>query len=241
MRYATLWARCWCLIGSVGVGLALLVWNPLSVLSVFLTAAVCCGILLVLLSPANEPQTAMPTVAWARIATRAAVIGAAVVAVSASMDTVPYLALPLVGLAVVSSPWVVERLEEWRKRGALAQARPRSTGGAQGPRALRRPDTDTPAPPPVRLPLDEMRAKAEALSNAELCRAWRRSFVALESARTFAARCEVVAQRQVYLDEMDRRSPSAFQAWLASGARAAGGPDRYLSLEERHDGHSDAA
>jgi hypothetical protein len=64
--------------------------------------------------------------------------------------------------------------------------------------------------------------------------------VRLQSARSFGDRCYVVALRQVYLDEMDRRSPTAFQAWLASGARAAGGPDRYLAVERR-DGHSDAA
>jgi hypothetical protein len=49
----------------------------------------------------------------------------------------------------------------------------------------------------------------------------------------------VVAQRQVYLDEMERRSPSGLRAWLESGARAAGGPERFLG--KRRDDQTDAA
>jgi hypothetical protein len=109
-----------------------------------------------------------------------------------------------------------------------------------GPAPESSPDSGTLTVAPVHLALDEMRAAARALTTSELCREWRRSFVRLQSARTFRDRCYVVALRQVYLDEMDRRSPTAFQAWLASGARAAGGPDRYLAVE-RQDGHSDAA
>jgi hypothetical protein len=239
MRYATLWARCWCLVGAVGVGLALLVWSPLSVLSVFLTAALCSGILLVLLTPMASAHS-LPVIALTRIATRAALIAAGIVAVSASMDSVPYLALPLVGLAVVSSPWVIERLERWRGAQAAERPRPRAVGGPSALAPESGGEADTLTAVPVNLALDEMRAKARGLSNSELCREWRRSFVRLESARSFGDRCYVVALRQVYLDEMDRRSPTAFQAWLASGARAAGGPDRYLAVERR-DGRSDAA
>jgi len=239
MRYATLWARCWSLVGAVGVGLSVLVWRPLNVLSVFLTAALCSGILLVLVSPTMSPRSAKPAIAWSRIATRAAVIAAGVVAASASLDTVPYLALPLLGLAFLSSPWVVERLERWRKAEASGPVGPRAVAG-YGPLPDSTLDTSTLTVTPVQVGLDEMRATARGLTNSELCREWRRSFVRLQSARSFPDRCYVVALRQVYLDEMDRRCPTAFQAWLASGARAAGGPDRYIAAE-RHDGHSDAA
>jgi hypothetical protein len=155
------------------------------------------------------------------------------------MDAVPYLALPLIGLAFLSSPWVVERLERWRGDDAPQRAYPRGVAGPS-PVPDSTPDVGTLTVAPVHISLDEMRATASGLTNSELCREWRRSFVRLQSARSFGDRCYVVALRQVYLDEMDRRSPTAFQAWLASGARAAGGPDRYLAVERR-DGHSDAA
>ncbi|MDX6302692.1 MAG: hypothetical protein QOF53_3906 [Nocardioidaceae bacterium] len=239
MRYATLWARCWCVIGAVGVGLSFLVWSPLSVLSVFLTAALCCGILLLLLSPTTSPQSARPSVSWTRIATRAAVAAAGIVAASASLAAVPYLALPLIGLAILSSPWVVEWFERWREADTRQQEYPRGVASL-GPLGDGTPETGSLTVTPIHLTLEEMRAEARELSNSELCREWRRSFVRLQSARSFPDRCYVVALRQVYLDEMDRRCPTAFQAWLASGARAAGGPDRYLAVE-RHEGHSDAA
>jgi hypothetical protein len=79
------------------------------------------------------------------------------------------------------------------------------------------------------------------MSDRELCREWRHSFVTLQSARSPQDRLRVVAQRQVYLDEMERRSPTALQAWLDSGARAAGGPDRYLTRQRGTDDQSDAA
>jgi hypothetical protein len=68
----------------------------------------------------------------------------------------------------------------------------------------------------------------DALDDAALCRAWRRSFSMLESARTGQDRIAVVVQRQLYLDEMQRRSPSGVAAWLASGARASSNPMPFL-------------
>lgn len=38
----------------------------------------------------------------------------------------------------------------------------------------------------------------------------------------------VVQQRQLYLDELERRNPAGLAAWLASGARAAGDPTRFI-------------
>ena len=40
----------------------------------------------------------------------------------------------------------------------------------------------------------------------------------------------IVEERGGYLDELERRNPAAFAAWLASGATAAGNPLPYLSL-----------
>jgi len=37
-----------------------------------------------------------------------------------------------------------------------------------------------------------------------------------------------VEQRQLYLDEFERRNPTGLAEWLASGARAAGDPTRFI-------------
>ena len=66
------------------------------------------------------------------------------------------------------------------------------------------------------------------LADDELCLAWRRSFVALNAARSTADRLRVVEQRQRYLDELHRRSPAALTSWLVSGARAPSNPLPYL-------------
>ena len=34
--------------------------------------------------------------------------------------------------------------------------------------------------------------------------------------------------RRAYLDELERRCPAAFAAWLESGARAAGDPGKFF-------------
>jgi hypothetical protein len=67
-----------------------------------------------------------------------------------------------------------------------------------------------------------------SLSNAELCVAWRRSYCTLIETSSVPLRAAVVASRQAYLDEMERRDPRGLASWLGAGARAASGPERYL-------------
>jgi hypothetical protein len=38
----------------------------------------------------------------------------------------------------------------------------------------------------------------------------------------------IVEARRDYIDELERRSPHGLMAWLASGARAAGDPSRFI-------------
>jgi hypothetical protein len=93
---------------------------------------------------------------------------------------------------------------------------------------------------PVSAPADETihplpgPTQAGRLTDEELCLAWRRSFLGLERARTRVALQDVVRLRQAYLDELARRYPSGMKAWFDSGARAAGGPDRYLHTRSPH-------
>jgi hypothetical protein len=79
------------------------------------------------------------------------------------------------------------------------------------------------------------------MTDAELCHAWRRSFVALQQARGLHLRALVVQTRQLLLDEVDARHPAGLQAWLGSGARAAGGPDRFIGPTGGGSGHPEAA
>ena len=92
---------------------------------------------------------------------------------------------------------------------------------------------------PAQLPADDLEGLVptrstepvgglESLDDDALCLAWRRSFLVLQSARSDRDRLAVVAQRQRYLDELERRSPQALETWLASGARAAGNPLPFL-------------
>ena len=68
----------------------------------------------------------------------------------------------------------------------------------------------------------------DALTDADLCMAWRSSYVALDRAADPSEKLRAVKIREVILDELGRRDASGLEAWFRSGARAAGWPDRYL-------------
>jgi hypothetical protein len=72
----------------------------------------------------------------------------------------------------------------------------------------------------------------QSMTDVELCLAWRRSFVMLSSTPNSSRRAGVVSLRQAILDEMELRNPAGLQAWLHSGPRAAGGPDRFLGRSD---------
>lgn len=65
----------------------------------------------------------------------------------------------------------------------------------------------------------------------QLCAQWRRSYADLQHARDTQAWQQVIAARQSYLDELERRDPAGFQQWLDDGARAAGDPSRFLTSD----------
>lgn len=67
-----------------------------------------------------------------------------------------------------------------------------------------------------------------AMSNAQLCRAWRTSFSALQRSEYADEREQLAAARASYLDELEHRDPEGFARWIADGARAASDPERYL-------------
>ena len=85
---------------------------------------------------------------------------------------------------------------------------------------------DGPGPPPAARaePGDSLLA---ALSTAELCQAWQRSYLALQQADPPARRA-IAATRQRYLDELERRGGDRFTRWIRT-AGAASDPASFLT------------
>lgn len=74
-----------------------------------------------------------------------------------------------------------------------------------------------------------------------LALAWRSSYLRLQrllQAHQCAGVDAVARERGHYLDEIERRHPEGFRAWIASGARAPSDPSRYLGPRDqtRRDG-----
>jgi hypothetical protein len=151
---------------------------------------------------------------WGSSTALAVLAGAVSVGLAATLEASPALALVIALTMVVCSPPALQLLRELR---SPSRTRLEPPG----------PSTETLAPAAQPEPVVHPSAVA-AVTNAELCALWRSSYTALQRASTTAARTRLVANRQVFLDEMERRNPTALTAWLTSGARAASGPDRYL-------------
>ena len=106
-------------------------------------------------------------------------------------------------LALAGLPW------SWRELRRDRGGAPRST-----------PDR------PVFLPV-----VAAEVPTAELCLAWRRSYLSLLDLPPGPARDRVVSLRRELLDELERRDRAGFGRWIDTGARAGSDPGRYLSTD----------
>ena len=232
MTYSQRWSRTWLVAEALGVGLSLLVWHPVPGLVVLVVLTSFAATMLVVLetkvdgtprtstsrtstsrtstSRTSTSRTSTSRTSTARSAAQLAVLAWAlasgVVSVVATADVFWPVTVLALTAAAASSPWVVVRLR----------------------RAAHRQGTGAGSALPTTAELD-LGSTLEQLSTAALCDAWKRSFAALMCARTAQQRMVVVEVRAQYLDEMERRCPGGFSAWLASGALAAGGPDRFLA------------
>ncbi len=139
--------------------------------------------------------------------------------------------LGLIGLFMFSAPLALLTLVAYVATVGPARwpARPSTKRPeATAPSDITPPATDGHAEPiDVVLTHDTVRA----MTDAELCLAWRRSFAVLQQVQGTQLRALVVETRQLLLDEVEARHPEGLQAWLGSGARAAGGPDRFIGLD----------
>jgi hypothetical protein len=69
----------------------------------------------------------------------------------------------------------------------------------------------------------------DSLTDEDLCLAWASSIRALRKADSVDSFIRIVEARRACLDELERSDPEGFSRWLASGARAASDPARFLT------------
>jgi hypothetical protein len=67
------------------------------------------------------------------------------------------------------------------------------------------------------------------LTDEQLCKRWRASYRAARRQSSPVKLIAGLAERQVYLDELERRNETGFAAWLAAGPHAAEDPLPYLA------------
>ncbi|MHA7245731.1 hypothetical protein [Arthrobacter tecti] len=74
----------------------------------------------------------------------------------------------------------------------------------------------------------DLSERVRRLNTAQLCRAWRVSFLAVISAKTEQELEQLTQKRRFYLEELERRNPRGFASWLNSNPRASSDPEPYL-------------
>jgi hypothetical protein len=208
--------------GVVGVtgAMAALTWELPTLILLFVLAALTgAAATMVALTPADD--TRVKRQQWPLVLTNTAVSGAGTVAFVGlgSLLGAP-MAVLVLALAVGGSPYVARRWIGWlREHEQLPQPRD--------------PDEHLSSTAPAGTVCEiELTVSAETeaaeLSDDALCLAWRASFSALERADSPAERSRIIQTRRAFLDELERRNPPGVAAWLASGARAAGDPIRFV-------------
>jgi hypothetical protein len=122
--------------------------------------------------------------------------------------------LLLTAVAVASSPYIVTTSRE-----CLRSVRARSTT---------RQDVGGPALPFVNPPTFSA-TQLRDLTDGQLCKRWRASHRATQWHSSAVKLIAAAAERQMYLDELERRNSSGFAAWLAAGPQRADDPLPYLT------------
>jgi hypothetical protein len=210
--------RMWCVDLTVTAGLvcAIANWGLARVLiSVFVVATVTA----VIASSTWEGHGRPAALSVVRVTLAIALIMPAAVGLIAALG---FAGVLIVLALAVTTPALTSRVRSRRRvQGDSPAVRPQPARPRDPATSL----ADGPAAAPERA--------LSSLADVELCLVWRQSFLLLETARTAAERQSVVEQRQLYLDELHRRSPEGFAAWLASGARASGNPFPYVDDARR--------
>ncbi len=196
-----------CLLGVVGVVLLpvtfVLVWVGLGVVVGAL------GWILAWLSPTGESTVTPDAEVWADV-----------VAVTVAGGLVLAGLVVLLGTEVAAGIAMLAGVALWPRFGRKI-VQDHVSGGGAATAATRAQD----------LSIAALLVVPCELSTAELCLAWRRSYLALLDLPPGPGRCELVRLRGCLLDELERRDPAGLTRWLADGARAGSDPGRYLATD----------
>jgi hypothetical protein len=210
MTYTRAWWNIWRVLTSVGIGIAVLEWSPWATVACLAVVTICVVLAQQFVWPAHLLGVREAT-SWRNTVPRALCVSVCVVAELAVTAASAPLGLLTVLLFTLTSPWLMHRLPRRRREPSVLEARP------HGP-----PVADPPAEPTAAAD-----RTIEALDDSELCRLWRGTFWELHTDAPQEAVLAMVALRQRCLDEMEQRNPAAVRAWLNSGARASGGPEKF--------------
>lgn len=217
--YATRWRQAWTVVAAVGVGVAMIAWSPLVAALALALSSLCAGGALLMLESSRKHGDPAPR--WGlTLAARALLVGCGVVGLWALASVSLSLGLLMGLLVVLSAPWTVHRVRRRRRPSVAAAPGVAHTTG----RDVATPPAD--APPKSDAATDPC-TPLDGLSDTALCRLWRGTFWDLQQVKSPDEALRTVALRQACLDELGRRDPAALRSWLASGARASGGPERF--------------
>lgn len=199
-------------IGAVGLAGAMISASVAWVLVVFVLMALALGALSANLQSIDREGRARGRISGTTVIRHGCLAGAVVVALFGLSNLIGAAVLPLAVLMAVTSPCA---LDWWctRRRISMPQA---SVQNISERRAVPRDN------------LCEPTSVVEAMTDRELCLAWRRSYVELERADSARIKASIARFRGRVLDELERRNPTGFEDWLASGARAPSDPTRYV-------------
>ena len=214
-RYPSTWLTIWGAVATIFMCVGFMVLSVQSTIVLVVLGAAMVSLATVVYH-CREGGGSITRAALARTAAASAAVGGGLAVAGVGLGVAGVGAAVLVLLtAMVTSPWTL----------GFARNRlgPRHDDRARAG-AVREISSDSDPVPRFALPQE-----FQVLSDLELCRVWRASFCALQDARTALARERIFTLRHAYLAELERRDPNAIRAWLAAGARAAGGPEKFLT------------
>ncbi|MFI5706466.1 hypothetical protein [Kribbella sp. NPDC051620] len=201
-------------IGLLGGAAAVASSSVLSTVTAFGLLALSLGTLSARLQSLDGEGQPSGPISAATVVRRGCLAGSIVVPLFGLGTLIGIAVLPLTLILAVTSPVMVSRWpvsERAVRSGSRIEARPAPTVDCC--------ENTTPV--------------LRELTDRDLCREWRRSYVELQRADSAEAKVAIAGLRQGVLDEFERRNLNGFDDWLASRACAASDPARFLLARPR--------
>lgn len=225
----TAWRNAALIVGAVGVTIALLGEDPLVTLTVAGSVGFTSGVFAYLVEEARaNPRHQVQALVVLAYVTGAGFGLTGLIALDAE------LAVVVVSLLTITSPPACVGYRTALRR--LTRRTRESTADSSEPS-----QASNPAPAPAPAPIDATTAQrlASTLSDTELCSAWQGSSREIEWARKAGdpvQQAQLVAVRQGYLDELERRDPPGFDRWLEVSADSTSDPSTFFTGAVRRTG-----